>query len=122
MKIRIKSNSLRYRLTRTDVQQLDETGSLQDEVDFGGQSLVYGIKLTDDWLLSSAFKNNTITLFMPKSMVTELVNTDKVGFENNSGQLHLLVEKDFTCLENVEEDQSDNYPNPMDERIYEENG
>ncbi len=122
MKIRIKSNSLRYRLTRTDVQQLDETGSLEDKVSFGEQSLAYEIKLTDDWLLSPAFKNNTITLFMPKSMVTELVNTDKVGFENNSGQLHLLVEKDFTCLDNVAEDQSDNYPNPIDERIYEENG
>jgi hypothetical protein len=122
MKIRIKSNSLRYRLTRTDVKQLDEIGYLEDGIDFGGQSLIYGIKLTDDWLLSSAFKNNTITLFMPKSMVTELVNTDKVGFENNSGLLHLLVEKDFTCLDNVAEDQSDNYPNPLDERIYEENG
>jgi hypothetical protein len=122
MKIRIKSNSLRYRLTRTDVKQLEETGSLEEKVNFGEQSLAYEIKLTDDWLLSSSFKNNVITLFMPKSMVTELVNTDKVGFENNSGQLHLLVEKDFTCLENVEEDQSDNYPNPLNERIYEENG
>jgi hypothetical protein len=27
--------------------------------------------------------------------------------------LYLLVEKDYTCLDNVEEDQSDNYPNPL---------
>jgi len=27
-------------------------------------------------------------------------------------QLHLLLEKDFVCLDNTAEDQSDNYPNP----------
>nr|WP_209444233.1 hypothetical protein [Pedobacter borealis] len=49
---------------------------------------------------------------MPEKMVEELVNTDKVGFSNLSGPVSLLIEKDFTCLDNVEEDQSDNYPNP----------
>ena len=61
-------------------------------------------------------------LFMPESMMAELTNSDKVGFENYNGDLHLLVEKDFTCLENVSEDQSDNYPNPLAEKFYEEEG
>jgi hypothetical protein len=34
MKIRIKGNSLRYRLTKSDVAQLAEEGHLQEEVDF----------------------------------------------------------------------------------------
>jgi hypothetical protein len=42
---------------------------------------------------------------------------DKVGFENtvslkNGKTLHLLLEKDFTCLDDRGEDESDNYPNP----------
>lgn len=122
MKIRIKSNSLRYRLTRSDVKRLAATGRLDEKVIFGEQSLVYAIKLTDDRQLSSTFKNDTITLFMPKSMMSELINGDRVGFENNNEALHLLVEKDFTCLDNVAEDQSDNYPNPMAEKFYEEEG
>ncbi|WP_428329603.1 DUF7009 family protein [Mucilaginibacter sp.] len=113
MKIRIKSNAIRYRLTRTDVAQLAGKGYLEEKVDFTGQPLVYAIQLTDDSALSSAFKNNAITLFVPRFMVSELTDTDKVGFENSAGQLHLLVEKDFTCLDNVAEDQSDNYPNPL---------
>jgi hypothetical protein len=117
MKLRIKSNSIRYRLTRTDVKQLAATGYLEEKVNFGEQQLVYAIKLTDDVLLTSSFKNNTIILFVPKSMISELENTDQVGFENNSEALHLLVEKDFTCLDNVAEDQSDNYPNPLAEKI-----
>ncbi len=45
--------------------------------------------------------------------MSQLDNTDEVGFENEQGKLFLLVEKDFTCLDNVSEDQSDNYPNPL---------
>jgi len=113
MKIRIKSNSLRYRLTRTDVAQLTNHSYIEDKIDFGGQSLLYSLQLVDSDQLSSSFVDNTITLFMPKTMMKELAGSDKVGFENNAGGLHLLVEKDFTCLENVAEDQSDNYPNPL---------
>ena len=46
-------------------------------------------------------------------MILELLDTDRIGFENRYEELHLLVEKDFTCLDNVGEDQSDNYPNPL---------
>ena len=122
MKIRIKSNSLRYRLTRTDVAQLTKVGVLEDEVNFGQQTLLYALQLTGEDRLSASFINNTITLFMPKSMINEMADTDKVGFENSEGGLHLLVEKDFTCLDSVAEDQSDNFPNPLAERDYEEEG
>lgn len=117
MKIRIKSNSLRYRLTRSDIASLAQVGYLEDKVKFPEQTLMYALKIiNEEGQLSSSFKNDTITLFMPKSMITELIDTDRVGFENTDGHLHLLVEKDFTCLENVTEDQSDNYPNPLAEK------
>jgi hypothetical protein len=38
--------------------------------------------------------------------------------EGTEEKLHLLVEKDFTCLDNVTEDQSDNYPNPLLKESY----
>ncbi|SEP04301.1 hypothetical protein [Mucilaginibacter sp. OK283] len=113
MKIRIKGNSLRYRLTKSDVAQLAEEGHMQEEVDFGGQQLYYAIKAVEDDHLSSIFRENTIILFVPNDVIKELAETDKVGFEGKHGSLHLLVEKDFTCLDNVAEDQSDNYPNPL---------
>ena len=44
-----------------------------------------------------------------------------VGLENEMeiapGKiLYLLLEKDFKCLDNTTEDQSDNYPNPLAEK------
>jgi hypothetical protein len=86
---------------------------LEDSVDFGVNKLVYSLQIVDDYQLSATFNNNTITLFMPASMLTELAETDKVGFENIRHLPHLLIEKDFTCLDNVAEDQIDNYPNPL---------
>jgi hypothetical protein len=113
MKIRIKGNSLRYRLTRTDTAQLAEEGYLQEEVEFGSQQLFYALRVIDEEQLSATYKDNTITMYVPKRLIVEFADTDKVGFEGTHGSLHLLVEKDFTCLDNVTEDQSDNYPNPL---------
>ena len=90
-----------------------ESKLLEDGVEFGDQSFVYAIQLTAGTQLSADYKNSRVTLYMPATMVDELADTERVGFENSIGSLHLLVEKDFTCLENVAEDQSDNYPNPL---------
>ncbi|WP_183562607.1 DUF7009 family protein [Mucilaginibacter sp. SP1R1] len=113
MKIRIKGNSLRYRLTRTDTTRLAEEGYLQEKVDFGSQQLFYVLRVIDEEQLSATFKDATITMYVPKKLILEFADTDKVGFEGTHGSLHLLVEKDFTCLDDVTEDQSDNYPNPL---------
>lgn len=113
MKIRIKGNSLRYRLTKSDIANLANHGYLNEQIDFAGQSLIYSLKSTLDSKLSAEYKSSAITLFMPKEMIKELVETNKVGFSETSGTIYLLIEKDFTCMDNVVEDQSDNYPNPL---------
>ena len=119
MKIRIKSNSLRYRLTRSEVAQFEQEGLVRDKVQIGDDALTYNLQKTSGTELCASFKNNIITLLMPESMANEWASTDKVGFSNNADGLYLLVEKDFTCLDNVDEDQSDNYPNPLAENIHE---
>jgi hypothetical protein len=122
MKLRIKSNSIRYRLTKSDVKNLTENGCLEDGVNFGPLPLKYAIEIRNNGNLSAGFLNSTITLFMPLYMLDALADTDQVGFENEDNGLQLLVEKDFTCLDNIIEDQSDNYPNPLLERDLEEEG
>ena len=112
MKIRIKGNSLRYRLTKSEVEALGAVGFLSESSHFMSKTLEYAITTTSDDKLSADFIDNRIVLNMPEKMVEELVNTDKVGFSELSGPVSLLIEKDFTCLDIVEEDQSDNYPNP----------
>jgi hypothetical protein len=119
MKIRIKGNSLRYRLTRPEVQRFAETGLVEERTNFGPAALSYALCSTDAGELSATFGDNRITLYLPAVLVDEWIHTDKVGFEHRmplngtEESLYLLVEKDYTCLDNVDEDQSDNYPNPL---------
>jgi len=117
MKIRIKGNSLRYRLTKSDIYRLAQEGYLEDKTNFGRRELIYVIQKTNNKELSAFFDDNVICLQVPGAMIEELNNTDKIGFEGKQGDLFLLVEKDFTCLENVDEDQSDNYPNPLADKL-----
>lgn len=113
MKIRIKGNSLRYRLTKTDVEQFSLNGYIEETIDFCSQALTYALERSEFNALMATFDHNKITLFMPARMVTEWESANKVGFEGFDNNLFLLVEKDFKCLDNVAEDQSDNYPNPL---------
>jgi hypothetical protein len=119
MKIRIKGNSLRYRLTRPEVERIADTGLVEERVNFGTATLSYALCSTAAGELSAEFKDNRITLYLPAAFIDEWVHTDKVGFEHRvplngtDEHLYLLVEKDYTCLDNVDEDQSNNYPNPL---------
>lgn len=113
MKIRIKGNSLRYRLTKNDVSRFAAIGYIEEQTCFAGKKLIYALQQNTGDKLSASFTDNKITLFMPKSMSEDWELTDKVGFEGNDNELYLLAEKDFTCLDNIAEDQSDNYPNPL---------
>jgi hypothetical protein len=113
MKIRIKGNSLRYRLTRSEVKRFTDEGYLEETTTFGFSQLKYALQVIACGNLFADFENNSITLFMPEFLLREWATTDIVGFNNTADGLHLLIEKDFMCLDLIAEDQSDNYPNPL---------
>lgn len=119
MKIRIKGNSIRYRLTKTDITNLDADGSVQETTDFGSTQLVYALRQSSNTkTLSASFDGHNIVMSIPESWAREWFDTDRVGFEgrvplSNGDTLHLLLEKDFKCLDETIEDQSDNYDNPL---------
>jgi hypothetical protein len=124
MKIRIKGNSLRYRLTRSEVDQFVLTGSVEEKVNFGNSVLHYSLKKSAHDQLSATFNDDEITLYFPSSFINKWMEEDQTGFEHNMKlpgsvePLYLLVEKDFTCLDKTNEDQSDNYPNPLLNNVY----
>ncbi|WP_231425296.1 hypothetical protein [Pedobacter sp. Leaf250] len=113
MKIRIKGNSIRYRLTRPEVEGFNEQKAIIETVDFGSQILTYGLIITNDIEFSATYVDHTIMVHFPLVLLNEWKSTEKVGYKAESGMISILIEKDFTCLDNVEEDQSENYPNPL---------
>jgi len=117
MKLRIKANSIRYRLSKTDVSRLADTGYLEEYTAFPGKQLTYALQKTDAEVLSASFLDDTITLFIPDTFVKEWPDNDVIGLDTRmplpgNESLYLLIEKDFVCLDDTTEDQSDNYENP----------
>lgn len=118
MKVRIKGNTLRLRLSRTEVENFGLQGYLEESTAFGENKLIYSLRRSDREKLEADFDNNKITVYVPAKTTIQWVNTDMVGFNNhtsvlNPTELAILVEKDFKCMDAaVDEDQSDNYENP----------
>ena len=119
MKIRIKGNTIRFRLTKSEVEHFGKYGTLEETTSFGNATFTYALetKPTGSELLAS-FANGRLVFHVPAVIVREWTTTEKVGYggemEIGDGKiLYLLLEKDFKCLDETTEDQSDNYDNPI---------
>lgn len=118
MKLRIKGNSIRMRLSKTEVEELVSGSLLHDSTSFGNNSFGYAVQpVNRGESLTAGFDKNIITLYVPASLLKEWSTNSIVGFEasmplENSGKLHLLLEKDFKCLDESFDDQSDFFDNP----------
>ena len=118
MKLRIKGNSLRIRLTKTEVNIIANTGYLEEETLFGNNKFVYALQRVDEGNeLSAALEENKMIIFVPSSLTKEWPANNIVGFNaempvTDNKTLFLLIEKDFVCLDETTVDQSDNYENP----------
>ena len=118
MKLRIKGNSIRIRLSKTEVDELVSGSSLSDSTSFGDISLSYKVQpVSNGEDLTASYQNHVITLYVPEDLLAGWTANSVVGFESltplgNSEHLHLLLEKDFKCLDKTMEDQSDFFDNP----------
>jgi len=117
MKLRLQGNSLRLRLTRSEVMYLCEAGMVEESVDFGiGTGLIYRIQslgVTDP--IHAVFCNHSITVRVPAESVALWAAADEVGLYAQHGALKIAVEKDFRCLtRRPDELEPDAYPNPAE--------
>ncbi len=127
MKLRIKGNSLRLRLTQGEVRQLDQQGQVEDYIHFGPsreQAIGYTVESSErEPKVRAIFSENKIRVLLPFGQAREFVETDQVGLEetqeiaapgDSPRELRLIIEKDFQCLKpRFDEDESDHYPNPQ---------
>jgi hypothetical protein len=118
MKIRIKGNSVRFRLTKKEVATFCSEGVLTQHTEFATKTFYYQLKSKAGISqLEADYLDDTITIYFPEEETKTWASSNRVGYHNevdwnDETALSLLVEKDFTCLDTTLEDQSDNYPNP----------
>ena len=112
MKLRIRGNSVRLRLTRSEVERLAAEGRLTETVDLG-RKFAYEIVADDVDDVSAAFDGATIRVTLPRSKAMEWAGTERVGIEAFTAGVRVAVEKDFACLTpRREEDESDMFDHP----------
>jgi hypothetical protein len=121
MKLRIKGDSIRLRLSQSEVNRFAESGEVQDTIRFSPTStLTYRLCMDSEvTALTTTFARDCITIRVPIAIGTTWATTDRVGMEHSAptgiddGHLRILIEKDFQCLTvRPGEDESDNYPHP----------
>lgn len=118
MKIRIKGNAIRFRLSKSEVTTFAGEGFLEERTTFNNSVFRYAVISTDNKNMSAEFIKENIILYVPKHLLEMWATTTQVSIVydhpvSNGIFLNLLLEKDFKCIEAVaNEDQSDFFDNP----------
>ncbi len=123
VKLRIRDNSIRLRLTQSEVDTLRHEGRVSARTLFpGGREFRYEIECTPESVAPGAcLSDNGLMVRLPETSVRAWATTEQVSITgeqqlDDAEKLVILVEKDFTCLAPREgEDESDMYPHPRGE-------
>src|SRR5215471_1927688 len=115
MKLRMQGNSVRLRLTRSEVERLLDTGMVEESVDFGGSEvLAYRLhSRLEPGPVQAVFRQGSVTVSVSTQDAHAWAGTDEVGIYTQSGVLAISIEKDFRCLTRPLDRQEPNaYPHP----------
>jgi len=116
MKLRCTENSIRLRIRKSELTQLAKERRVEEKIRFGKDvTLTFALQISDAVQhVSANFTNNNLVISLPKAKAIEWMNSNVVGIEVNNvvaddQNLHILIEKDFPCLDRPEEDKSDTF-------------
>lgn len=119
MKLRIRGNSIRLRLSQGEVARLAEVGRVDDAIVFGpAQQLAYSLVAGDVSAPRAVLEGSAIVVTLGREHARAWASSDEIGIEaahdlGNGATLSILIEKDFACLVPREgEDDGDAFPNP----------
>ena len=116
MKLRTTHNSIRIRIRKSELTQLEEKQVVEESIRFpNGVLFKFALKIdTTVSELTATLSNNVLVLSIPQESAKNWINTNEVGIESyinlpDEEQLHLLIEKDFPCLDRPNENKSDTF-------------
>lgn len=121
MKLRIKGDSMRLRVSRSELARLLNGERVEDTVHFSAQPdshFTYGLQLTPQpvAIRIKSEPQSVMVLLSEEQMTSWSVDTE-VGIYGtvdlgHTGSLDVMIEKDFACLDRSDEDNFDTFTNP----------
>jgi hypothetical protein len=121
MKLRIKGNSLRLRVSRSELTRFLSPSRIEETIRFGPGPEA---KLT--YALESTPTNTATTVRYNPLELTVTISEDQARTWSGAGEvgiytavdigadslLEVIIEKDFACLDRSDEDNTDTFVNP----------
>ena len=121
MKLRLRHNSIRLRLGKSEVERLLHSGECRETIAFSdSQCLEYALASSPANKIAVSLAGTIIRVEVPESDLAGWCSSDEVGLSaevwvSPETALQVLIEKDFRCLDpRVPEDQSDTFDNPLE--------
>ena len=125
MKLRIKGNSMRLRVSRSELARLLNGERIEDTIHFSAAAtdshLTYGLQfIAQTAPISVEWEPQSATVLLSEEQMTCWAMETQVGIYATvdlglNGLLDVLVEKDFACLDRSDEENSDTFANPESE-------
>jgi hypothetical protein len=122
VKLRIHRNSLRVRVSQSEMAQFVESGRLEETIYFGRDAdaaltyVLFQDKFGQE--VEVEYCQHLVTIVLPAAEVHVWSATEQVGIAGEvdlgaRGTLSILVEKDFACLDRSDKENADTFPNPL---------
>ena len=120
MKLRIKGNSLRLRISPSDMSRLIAQGRIEEAIHFGldpRARLSYALELVPNAsAITIRYEPREIIVLLPSYEARQWAAGQEVGLYGQSatsrGPLQLAIEKDFACLDASDAENADTFPHP----------
>jgi hypothetical protein len=120
MKLRMKGNSVRVRITRGELAALNSAGEIAETTMFSpARRLTWRLCREDTAAcLHADFSSDVLTVRIPSRLLRQWNQPDVISLQDVQAvapaqELSILLEKDFPCLTpRVGEDERDAFPRP----------
>jgi len=121
MKLRIKGDSLRLRVSRAELARLLAGERVDDTIHFGPTPearLTYALESVSGGVCASVRHSATeIAIILSEGQLRSWGEAGRVGIYTTvdvglAVRLELIIEKDFACLDRTDEDGEDTFANP----------
>lgn len=101
----------------SEVDSFGRTHFIEDKTEFVNSAFYYALNTKEHGSIVAEFADGKLVVSIPAALAREWTTTSLVSLHgemetSNGKKLDILIEKDFKCLDDVMEDQSDHYENP----------
>lgn len=107
MKLRCASDSIRFRVRKSDMESLEKNGHLVEQA---GNHFGFALEIDPDASeMGLLFKGKVLTVSLPHGLARQWIESEEVGMEAILDGVLVVVEKDFPCEHKPTSDPHDTF-------------